>query len=72
MAPLPVTLARIQATATFREAIMALLQAILYITAVVLIVLAGFGVRSGRVNLALLGAAAFVLALGLPTIDTSI
>lgn len=43
-------------------------QAILYIIAVILIGLAAFGVGGGRVSLALLGAAAFVLAFSLPVI----
>jgi hypothetical protein len=49
---------------------MGTLQAILYIAAVVLIALAAFGVRSGRVSLALLGAACALLAYTLPTITT--
>jgi hypothetical protein len=53
-----------------QEAIMVLLQAILYILAVVLVALAAFGVRSGRVSLALLGAASFILGFTLPTITT--
>jgi hypothetical protein len=47
---------------------MGTIQAILYIAAVILIALAGLGVRSGRVSLALLGAASFVLGFALPTI----
>lgn len=50
---------------------MATIQAILYILAFLLLVLAAFGVPA-RLNLALLGAALFVLALGLPTIDAGI
>jgi hypothetical protein len=50
-----------------RETIMGTLQAILYITAVVLIALAAFGIPA-RVNLALLGAACALLAYALPTI----
>lgn len=46
---------------------MGTLQAILYITAVVLIALAAFGIPA-RVNLALLGAASALLAYTLPTI----
>jgi hypothetical protein len=46
---------------------MALLQAILYLTAVVLIGLAAFGIPA-RVSLALLGAAAALLAYALPVI----
>lgn len=46
---------------------MLLLQAILYITAVILIVLASFGVPA-RVSLALLGASLALLAYALPTI----
>jgi hypothetical protein len=42
-------------------------QAVLYILAVILIAAAAFGV-GGRVSLALLGAACFVLAFALPTI----
>jgi hypothetical protein len=44
-------------------------QAVLYLVAVILLVLAGVGVRA-PVSLALLGAAAFVLAFSLPTIAT--
>jgi hypothetical protein len=47
---------------------MGTIQAILYIAAVALIALAAFGVRSGRVSLALLGAASFILGFTLPTI----
>jgi len=46
---------------------MGTIQAILYIVAVALLVLAAFGIPS-RVSLALLGAASFVLAFSLPTI----
>lgn len=46
---------------------MATLQAVLYIAAVVLLVLAAFGVPA-RVSLALLGAACALLAFSLPTI----
>lgn len=46
---------------------MRLWQAILFLASVVLLVLAALGV-SARVNLALLGAACFVLAYALPTI----
>lgn len=46
---------------------MATLQAILYIIAVVLLVLAAFGIPS-RVSLALLGAATGLLAYALPAI----
>lgn len=46
---------------------MAQLQAILYIIAVVLLVLAAFGIPS-RVSLALLGAATALLAYALPAI----
>jgi len=46
---------------------MATIQAILYIAAVVLIVLAAFGIPA-RVSLALLGAATALLAYTLPTI----
>lgn len=48
---------------------MGTLQAILYIIAIVLLVLAAFGIPS-RVSLALLGAASFVLAYALPAITT--
>jgi hypothetical protein len=47
------------------------LQALLYLLAVVLIALAGLGVTAGRVSLALLGAAATVLALGVPAITAA-
>lgn len=50
---------------------MLLLQAILYIAAVVLIVLAAFGIPA-RVSLALLGAACALLAYTLPTITAAI
>lgn len=50
---------------------MLLLQAILYITAVVLLVLAAFGIPA-RVSLALLGAACALLAYTLPTITAAI
>jgi hypothetical protein len=50
---------------------MPLLQAILYITAVILIVLAAFGVAA-RVSLALLGAALALLAYALPTITAAV
>jgi len=43
-------------------------QAIFYILAVILIGLAALGVTPGRVSLALLGAAAFILAFALPVI----
>lgn len=46
---------------------MGTIQAILYIIAVVLLVLAALGIPA-RVNLALLGAASFVLAYALPAI----
>lgn len=46
---------------------MATLQAILYIIAVALVVLAAFGIPS-RVSLALLGAATALLAYALPSI----
>lgn len=46
-------------------------QAVLYILAVILIGLAGLGVTPGRVTLALLGAAAFVLAFSLPVITAA-
>lgn len=46
---------------------MATIQAILYIIAVVLLVLAAFGIPS-RVSLALLGAATALLAYSLPAI----
>lgn len=46
---------------------MKLFQGLLYLTAVILIVIAAFGVRT-RVSLALLGAAAALLAYALPTI----
>ena len=46
---------------------MQLVQAILYITAVVLIVLAAFGVPA-RISLALLGAGLALLAYALPAI----
>lgn len=46
---------------------MGTLQAILYITAVVLLVLAAFGITA-RVSLALLGAATALLAYALPAI----
>jgi len=46
---------------------MATLQAVLYIAAVVLLVLAAFGVPA-RVSLALLGAACALLAYSLPAI----
>jgi len=49
---------------------MGTIQGILYIIAVVLITIAAFGVRSGRVSLALLGAATALLAYTLPTITT--
>lgn len=48
---------------------MSTLQAILFIIAVVLLVLAAFGIPS-RVSLALLGAATALLAYTLPTIET--
>jgi hypothetical protein len=50
---------------------MQLLQAILYITAVVLIVLAALGVTV-RISLALLGAGLALLAYALPTITAAI
>lgn len=50
---------------------MVLLQAILYITAVVLIVIAAFRVPT-KVSLGLLGAAALILGYTLPTITTAI
>jgi hypothetical protein len=46
---------------------MVILRAFLYLLAVILVALAAFGV-GGRVSLALLGAAAFVLAFALPDI----
>lgn len=49
---------------------MALAQALLYLAAVALIALAAFGV-TGRPNLALLGAACFILAFALPTMDAA-
>ena len=49
---------------------MGTIQAILYIAAVVLITVAAFGVRSGRVSLALLGAASALLAYSLPVITS--
>lgn len=51
---------------------MLLLQALLFLTSFVLVALAAFGVRAGRVNLALLGAAAFILGYALPAITTAI
>lgn len=50
---------------------MALLQAILYVTAVVLISLAAFGVPA-RISLALLGAALLALGYTLPAITAGI
>lgn len=50
---------------------MALLQAILYIAAVVLIALAAFGVPA-RISLALLGAALALLGYTLPAITAGI
>jgi hypothetical protein len=50
---------------------MALLQAILYITAFVLLLLAALGVPA-RISLALLGAALALLAYTLPAITTAI
>jgi hypothetical protein len=46
-------------------------QALLYLAAVVLIVLAAFGVPA-RVSLALLGAACALLAYTLPVLDAAI
>jgi hypothetical protein len=46
-----------------------LAQSILYLAAVVLLVLAGFGVPA-RVSLALLGAACALLAFSLPAIQS--
>jgi hypothetical protein len=46
---------------------MGTIQGILYITAVVLLVVAAFGVRA-RISLPLLGAATALLAFTLPTI----
>lgn len=51
---------------------MGTIQAILYLIAVVLVALAAFGVRSGRVSLALLGGACALLAYTLPTINAGI
>lgn len=48
---------------------MGTIQAILYILAVLLLVLAALGVRA-RISLPLLGAAAALLAYTLPTITT--
>jgi hypothetical protein len=50
---------------------MILLQAILFITAVVLLVLAAFGIPA-RISLALLGAASLALGYTLPTITAAI
>lgn len=50
---------------------MALLQAILYLTAIVLIALAAFGIPA-RISLALLGADLTLLAYTLPTITVGI
>jgi hypothetical protein len=47
------------------------IQALLFLLAVVLLALAGLGVAAGRVSLALLGAAAVVLALGVPAITAA-
>ena len=43
-------------------------RAVLYLLAVLLVTLAAFGIGAPRVNLALLGAATFILAFALPDI----
>jgi hypothetical protein len=50
---------------------MQLIQALLYLAAVVLLVIAAFPNRS-RVSLAVLGTAAFILAYALPVITTAL
>lgn len=51
---------------------MVVLRAFFYFLAVVLLVLAAFGVGSPRVSLALLGAACFVFAFSLPDLHAAI
>ena len=48
---------------------MGTIRALLYLAAIVLIIIAAFGVRT-RVNLALLGAATALLAYALPVITS--